>query len=116
MTNTATPLRFGYFLVPNVDNGWRWALALGAVPAVWALVIRFGLPESVRFLESKGRYREAENAVQEFEDSAGIVKGLQTKLDGHKGQLMHWSPGRAEAMAVVLIDGENEHRERGTAS
>ena len=26
----------GYFLVPASDAGWRWALALGAIPAVWA--------------------------------------------------------------------------------
>lgn len=38
------------------------------------------------------------------------------RIVGHKGKLMHWSPGRAEAMPVVLIDGENEHRERGTAT
>lgn len=69
----------GYFLVPNVDNGWRWALALGAIPAVWALVIRFGLPESVRFLESKGRYEEAEDAVQQFETSAGIETPSEQK-------------------------------------
>ena len=62
----------GYFLVPTVDNGWRWALALGAVPAVWALVIRYGLPESVRFLESKGRHVDAEMVVAEFEQSAGV--------------------------------------------
>jgi len=61
----------GYFIVPTVDNGWRWALALGAIPAVWALVIRFGLPESVRFLESKGRHTEAEAVVTEFEEAAG---------------------------------------------
>lgn len=63
----------GYFLVPTVDNGWRWALALGAIPALWALVIRFGLPESVRFLESKGRHSEAEAVVVDFEESAGTT-------------------------------------------
>ncbi len=63
----------GYFLVPSVDNGWRWALALGAIPAVWALVIRYGLPESVRFLESKGRHIDAEAVVSEFEEAAGRV-------------------------------------------
>ena len=63
----------GYFLVPTIDDGWRWALALGAVPAAWALVIRFALPESVRFLESRDRHAEAEAAVQEFEAAAGIT-------------------------------------------
>ncbi len=63
----------GYFVIPlSDDNGWRWALALGAVPAVYAVVVRYGLPESVRFLESRGRHDEAEAVVRRFEDSAGV--------------------------------------------
>ena len=61
----------GYFLVP-IENGWRWALALGAIPAVWSMVIRMHLPESVRFLEAKGRHEEAEAVVSDWERSAGI--------------------------------------------
>lgn len=61
----------GYFVVPIGDDGWRWALAFGLVPAVYALVIRFGMPESVRFLESRGKHAEAEEVVRRFEDSAG---------------------------------------------
>ena len=61
----------GYFLVP-IENGWRWALALGAIPAVWSMVIRMHLPESVRFLEAKGRHMEAEAVVSDWERSAGI--------------------------------------------
>jgi len=60
----------GYFVVPQGDDGWRWALALGALPAVWAIFVRLKLPESVRFLESKGRVDEAERIVVEFEDAA----------------------------------------------
>jgi putative MFS transporter len=63
----------GYFVVPASDAGWRWAFALGAVPAVYAVVVRYGLPESVRFLERRGRYDEAESAVRRFEDSAGVA-------------------------------------------
>lgn len=62
----------GYFVVPAGDDGWRWALAIGAVPAVYAVVVRRGLPESVRFLESRGRTREAEEAVRGFEAVAGV--------------------------------------------
>ncbi|HLS45948.1 MAG TPA: MFS transporter [Ornithinicoccus sp.] len=61
-----------YFIVPQSDSGWRWAFALGLVPALYAVVIRRGLPESVRFLEAKGRHDEAERVVREFEESAGI--------------------------------------------
>jgi putative MFS transporter len=69
---TASAL-IGYFVIPTSDDGWRWALALGAVPAVWAIVVRLRLPESVRFLEAKGRHAEAESIVAEFEDAAGAT-------------------------------------------
>ena len=59
----------GYVLIGPYDDGWRWALGLGAVPAVYALYVRHRLPESVRFLESKGRVAEAEAAVRDFETS-----------------------------------------------
>src|SRR3954464_10190942 len=62
----------GYLVVPRSDAGWRWALALGAVPAVYAVAVRRGLPESVRFLEMRGRTDEAEAAVRRFEDAAGV--------------------------------------------
>ena len=62
----------GYLVVPNSDSGWRWALALGAVPALYAVVVRWGLPESVRFLELRGRVEEAETAVRRFERAAGV--------------------------------------------
>ena len=54
----------GYFVVPTSDSGWRWAFALGAAPALYAVVVRWGLPESVRFLELRGRVEEAETAVR----------------------------------------------------
>ena len=62
----------GRYVVPTSDDGWRWALALGAVPAVYAVVVRWGLPESVRFLELRGRTEEAEAAVRRFEAAAGV--------------------------------------------
>jgi len=63
----------GYFVVPIGSTGWRWALALGAIPAVYALIIRVGLPESVRFLDRKGRTTQAEKIVAEFEAAAGVT-------------------------------------------
>lgn len=62
----------GTFIVANGENGWRWALALGCIPAIYSLIIRMGLPESVRFLESKGRRAEAEKIVEDFEASPAM--------------------------------------------
>jgi putative MFS transporter len=63
----------GYLVVPLSENGWRWALAVGAAPALYAMFVRLRLPESVRFLESRGRYVQAESTVRRFERSAGIT-------------------------------------------
>jgi putative MFS transporter len=63
----------GYFVVPASDDGWRWALFIGIVPAAYALYVRARLPESVRFLESQGRTVEAEEAVRAFESASGIA-------------------------------------------
>ncbi|EYT56231.1 membrane protein [Leucobacter sp. UCD-THU] len=60
----------GYFVVPASENGWRWAFALGAIPAAYALVVRWGLPESPRWLAGRGRTAEAERIVEQFEASA----------------------------------------------
>lgn len=61
----------GYFVIPTSDNGWRWAFALGAVPAAYAMFVRWGLPESARWLERRGRHEEAGAVVRTFEESAG---------------------------------------------
>lgn len=60
----------GTFVVSQGENGWRWGFALGAVPALYAIYVRLGLPESVRYLESVGRHEEAEAIVQSFEAEA----------------------------------------------
>ncbi|HEX5858615.1 MAG TPA: MFS transporter, partial [Microbacterium sp.] len=63
----------GYLVIPGSENGWRWAFALGALPAAYALVVRWGLPESARWLERRGRRSEAEAVVRRFEESAGAA-------------------------------------------
>lgn len=68
----------GYLVVPSGDDGWRWALALGAVPALYSVVVRRGLPESVRFLQSRGRHAEAERVVAELEASPALGHGGRT--------------------------------------
>lgn len=67
-----------WLVIPASTNGWRWALAVGIVPTLYAAVVRLHLPESVRFLERKGRHHEAERAVRTFEASAGIAAPATT--------------------------------------
>ncbi|MDP9353640.1 MAG: MFS transporter [Chloroflexota bacterium] len=51
----------GYLVIPSY--GWRVAFLLGALPALYVLVLRRGLPESPRFLLRQGRYTEAAQAA-----------------------------------------------------
>ncbi|GAB3599167.1 MFS transporter [Microbacterium tumbae] len=69
---TASAL-IGFFVIPASPDGWRWAFALGAVPAVYAIVVRWSLPESPRWLAGRGRLAEAERIVESFEADAGTV-------------------------------------------
>ena len=71
----------GFLVVPRSDDGWRWALAIGALPALYAVVVRMRLPESVRFLESRGRVDEAEAVVRRFERAAADVRGGRLEQD-----------------------------------
>lgn len=54
-----------YFFIPVY--GWRMAFWLGAAPAVYVFLIRLHMPESVRFLLSKGRIQEARAIVVDLE-------------------------------------------------
>lgn len=71
---TASAL-IGYFIVPASEDGWRWAFAIGAIPAVYALIVRWGLPESPRWLASRGRHEEAAKIVGEFAESTPMRFG-----------------------------------------
>lgn len=70
----------GTFVVGASDSGWRWALAIGMVPAAYALYVRLALPESVRYLEAKNRHQEAEEIVASFENAA-LAEGKNLDSD-----------------------------------
>jgi putative MFS transporter len=96
----------GYFVVPASEQGWRWAFALGMVPAVYAVVVRWGLPESPLFLERRGRTEEAEAVVRSFERSAGVGSPESGPLPPSPprtpGQL--WSPAyRRRTLGIWLV-------------
>ena len=47
-------------------QAWRWLFGLGAIPAVIILIGRYTVPESPRWLFSKGRSAEAKAAMRAF--------------------------------------------------
>jgi MFS transporter, putative metabolite:H+ symporter len=64
----------GYFLVPIY--GWRAMFIVGLIPSVLTIPLRWFMPESPRWLASKGRVAAANAVVKLLEDSAtkrGVV-------------------------------------------
>ena len=59
-----------YFFLPVF--GWKAAFLLGSLPALYVFVIRLQMPESVRYLVSKGRVAEAESIIDELECKLGV--------------------------------------------
>jgi MFS transporter, putative metabolite:H+ symporter len=64
-----TPL-IALALIPSLHNGWRWLFIIGGIIAVIALVARFELPESPRWLALHGHVDEADELVGEMEARA----------------------------------------------
>lgn len=100
----------GTFVVGASDSGWRWALAIGMVPALYALYVRMALPESVRYLEAKDRHAEAEEVVSSFEASAiadgAVLNGApaSAEVDADPTDTSIWSPTlRARTAALWVI-------------
>ena len=54
-----------YVVLPS--HGWRTMFLLGAMPAFFLFVVRQYVPESPRWLESRGRHQEASTVVDKIE-------------------------------------------------
>jgi len=67
-----------YFVIPVY--GWQMAFVVGALPALYVVVIRFSTPESVRYLLDKGRIEEAHSIVCAIEQSAGLEPVKEVSL------------------------------------
>ncbi|NLU74044.1 sugar porter family MFS transporter [Streptomyces sp. HNM0575] len=61
-------------LLAGVEGGWRWSLASSALIAAVCLTLRGGIPESARWLLSRGRRSEAEALIARY--------GIEVDVDG----------------------------------
>jgi putative MFS transporter len=60
-------------------EGWRWVMVIGSLGSVLAWYFRRQLPESPRWLESRGRHREAEQVVASLE-AESLIGGAKTAV------------------------------------
>jgi MFS transporter, putative metabolite:H+ symporter len=67
LTNTALFVSsfVGFLIIPTA--GWRWMFVIVGVGALFVWYLRKAMPESPRWLESKGRTSEAEQVMRDIE-------------------------------------------------
>jgi len=71
----------GYFLL-DLDGGWRWMLGSSIVPCLIILIGRWSIPESPRWLLSKGRGVEADAIMESiFHEPVQLEDETEEKTD-----------------------------------
>jgi len=67
----------GLLVIPNF--GWRWMFVIVGVGALAVWFLRKNMPESPRWLESKGRFEEADRVLRAIETEAGVAPQAQSR-------------------------------------
>ena len=66
------------FALASSSDGWRWMLALGALPGVILAAGMLVLPESPRWLAGRGRIPDANTVLQHLRGTADVSDELNT--------------------------------------
>lgn len=60
-----------FLIIPRFENGWKFAFLIGFLPAFYVFYLRRSIPESPRYLASKGKIEEAREVVRWMEKECG---------------------------------------------
>ncbi len=91
--------------------GWRWLALLPAIGAALVWWVRRALPESPRWLESRGRHAEADEIMTMIEARVATATGAPlppiepvAALAAHTARLSLWSPTyRRRTIAMIIF-------------
>src|SRR2546428_6916829 len=88
--------------------GWRWAFAVGALPALYVAYLRRALPESPRYLAERGRAAEADAIVRRVERAGGgalltLAPAVAPTRSGRTRIAELWRPAYARRTAMLWI-------------
>ncbi len=101
LTTAPTPFPLGLpFAVagPGFGFGWRVMYGVGALLALFGILMRFQLPESPRWLVSRGRVEEADRVVTMMEEQAKL-RNSTLPTPGPEIPI-HTSEGKASYMEI----------------
>jgi MFS transporter, SP family, arabinose:H+ symporter len=91
---------------------WRWKLGISAIPAVFFLLMLFGIPRSPRWLAKKGRIDEARDVLQLIgeKDYKNELKEIVASIDAehHQHDSLFTSQYRLPVFLAVTIGMFNQ--------
>jgi len=102
-----------YLLVPLKPfglDGWRWVVFAGALAAALIGLLRFGLPESPRWLARRGRIRQADEILSAIEARVEAESGRPLPRPGPPEPISHagkfrdlWVPPIRKRVIVMSV-------------
>ncbi len=89
----------------NVAGGWRWMLALSAVPAILLGVGMWFMPESPRWLVGRNKGREAQSILTRIRSHENVDDEIEEIRDSLEQQSAGWGQLFSSGIRKVLIVG-----------
>ena len=95
------------------ENAWRWKLGIGAVPALIFLLLLVRVPNSPRWLLSKGQPEKARDALARIGLAADAIEGEVATMRAALGsadrtERLSWRHHRKPILLAVLIASFNQ--------
>lgn len=91
----------------NIDMGWRYMMGSGIIPSALFLFTLFLVPESPRWLASKGKDDEAMKILEKVNGKAAaatVMKDIKKNLNEEQGTISElFAPGLRTAMIIGVF-------------